>query len=79
MRVRVSGGGSCSQVMAIRQAISKGLIAFYQKYHDETTKRELKELMIQYDKGLLIADPRRCEPKKFGGRGARSRFQKSYR
>ncbi|MCP4741071.1 MAG: 30S ribosomal protein S9, partial [Actinomycetales bacterium] len=23
--------------------------------------------------------PRRCEPKKFGGRGARSRFQKSYR
>ena len=29
MRVRVSGGGSCSQVMAIRQAISKSLIAFY--------------------------------------------------
>jgi hypothetical protein len=28
---------------------------------------------------LLVADPRRCEPKKFGGRGARARFQKSYR
>ena len=28
---------------------------------------------------LIVADPRRCEPKKFGGRGARSRFQKSYR
>lgn len=29
--------------------------------------------------GLQVADPRRCEPKKFGGRGARARFQKSYR
>ena len=28
---------------------------------------------------LQVADPRRCEPKKFGGRGARARFQKSYR
>jgi hypothetical protein len=27
---------------------------------------------------LLVADPRRCEPKKFGGRGARARFHKSY-
>ncbi|VAI15910.1 unnamed protein product [Triticum turgidum subsp. durum] len=31
------------------------------------------------DRTLLVADPRRCEPKKFGGRGARARFQKSYR
>jgi small subunit ribosomal protein S16e len=65
--------------MAIRQAISKGIIAFYQKYHDETDNREMKELLIQYDKGLLVSDPRRCEPKKFGGSGARARFQKSYR
>lgn len=79
IRVRVNGGGSCSQVLAIRQAIAKGIIAFYQKYDDETTKRELKELLLQYDKGLLVADPRRCEPKKFGGSGARARFQKSYR
>jgi small subunit ribosomal protein S16e len=27
----------------------------------------------------LVADPRRREPKKYGGRGARARFQKSYR
>merc|ERR1712166_18509 len=27
----------------------------------------------------LVASPRRVEPKKFGGRGARARFQKSYR
>jgi small subunit ribosomal protein S16e len=79
IRVRVRGGGSTSQLLAIRQAIAKSVIAFYQKYHDEASKRELKELLIQYDKGLLVADPRRCEPKKFGGHGARARFQKSYR
>jgi small subunit ribosomal protein S16e len=79
IRVRVRGGGATSQLIAIRQAISKSLIAYYQKYHDEATKRELKELLIQYDKGLLVADPRRMEPKKFGGHGARARYQKSYR
>ena len=79
IRVRVRGGGATSQLIAIRQAISKSLIAYYQKYHDESSKRELKELLIQYDKGLLVADPRRMEPKKFGGQGARARYQKSYR
>ena len=79
IRVRVKGGGSCSQVLAIRQAIAKGIIAYAQKYDDESTKREMKELLIQYDKGLLVADPRRCEPKTYGGKGARARFQKSYR
>ena len=79
LRVRVRGGGSTSQVMAIRQAIAKSIISFHQKFSDEQTKRELKELLLQYDKGLLVADPRRCEPKKFGGHGARARFQKSYR
>lgn len=79
IRCRVRGGGSTSQILALRQAIAKSVIAYAQKYEDETTKRELKELLIQYDKGLLVADPRRCEPKKFGGKGARARFQKSYR
>ena len=79
LRVRVRGGGPTSQVMAIRQAIAKSIISFHQKFSDEQTKRELKELLLQYDKGLLVADPRRCEPKKFGGKGARARFQKSYR
>ena len=79
IRVRVSGGGSMNQVMAVRLAISKAIIAYTQKYEDEATKREMKELLLSYDKGLLTADPRRCEPKKFGGPGARARFQKSYR
>ena len=79
IRVRVSGGGQANQVLAIRQSIAKALIAYYQKYMDEQQKRELKEIFLQYDKAILITDPRRCEPKKFGGKGARARFQKSYR
>ena len=79
MRIRVRGGGMTAQVYAIRQAIAKGVVAYYQKAFDETTKREIKDLLIAYDRSLVVADPRRCEPKKFGGRGARARFQKSYR
>ncbi|KAM7342950.1 ribosomal protein S16 [Cochliomyia hominivorax] len=79
IRVRVSGGGHVAQIYAIRQAISKALIAFYQKYVDEASKKEIKDILIQYDRTLLVGDPRRCEPKKFGGPGARARYQKSYR
>ncbi|XP_060526796.1 small ribosomal subunit protein uS9 [Cylas formicarius] len=79
IRVRVNGGGHVSQIYAIRQAISKALVAYYQKYIDEASKKELKDILIQYDRTLLVADPRRCEPKKFGGPGARARYQKSYR
>ncbi|OQV18047.1 40S ribosomal protein S16 [Hypsibius exemplaris] len=79
IRVRVKGGGNVAQIYAIRQAISKGLVAYYQKYVDEASKKEIKDILIQYDRTLLVADPRRCEPKKFGGPGARARYQKSYR
>ena len=79
MRIRVKGGGHVSQIYAIRQAMAKAIVAYNQKFVDETTKQELKDTLLQYDRTLLVADPRRCEPKKFGGRGARARFQKSYR
>jgi small subunit ribosomal protein S16e len=78
-RIRVKGGGHTSQVYAIRQALSKALVAFYQKYVDEQSKQEIKDTLIQFDRSLLVADPRRNEPKKFGGPGARARYQKSYR
>ncbi|KAI8086041.1 40S ribosomal protein S16 [Halteromyces radiatus] len=79
IRLRVQGGGHTSQIYAIRQALAKAIVAFYQKYVDEAAKKEIKEILVQYDRTLLVADPRRCEPKKFGGPGARARFQKSYR
>merc|ERR1711874_456126 len=40
IRVRVNGGGHTSQIYAIRQAISKSLVAYYQKYVDEASKKE---------------------------------------
>ena len=79
VRVRVRGGGQVAQIYAIRQAIAKAIVAWNQKYVDEQSKREIKQVYLDYDRSLLVADPRRCEPKKFGGRSARARFQKSYR
>ncbi|RZR92014.1 hypothetical protein BHM03_00020237 [Ensete ventricosum] len=79
IRIRVRGGGKTSQIYAIRQSIAKALVAYHQKYVDEQSKKEIKDILGRYDRTLLVADPRRCEPKKFGGRGARARFQKSYR
>lgn len=54
-------------------------IAYYQKYVDEHSKNQLKQALVSYDRTLLVADNRRMEPKKFGGPGARARYQKSYR
>ncbi|KFX87860.1 hypothetical protein O988_09259 [Pseudogymnoascus sp. VKM F-3808] len=79
IRVRVTGGGHTSQIYAIRQAIAKSLVAYYQKFVDEYAKNQLKAAFVAYDRTLLVADPRRTEPKKFGGPGARARYQKSYR
>merc|ERR1712168_921942 len=79
IRVSVNGGGQVAQMYATRQAISKAIVAYYQKFVDEASKKEIKDLLVQYDRSLLVADPRRCEPKKFGGPSARARYQKSYR
>lgn len=76
VRVRVKGGGHVSQVYAIRQAIAKALVAYYAKYEDAAEALSLKKALVAYDRSLLIADPRRMEPKKFGGSGARARRQK---
>lgn len=76
IRVRVKGGGHTSQVYALRQAIAKAIVAYYAKYIDAYSAMELKKKLVAYDRTLLIADPRRMEPKKFGGQGARARRQK---
>lgn len=79
IRIRVNGGGYSSQVYAVRQAIAKAFVAYTQKYVDEETKAEVKSLLLAYDRTLLVADPRHREAKKFGGPGARAKYQKSYR
>uniref|UniRef100_A0A8C2M777 Small ribosomal subunit protein uS9 n=1 Tax=Cricetulus griseus TaxID=10029 RepID=A0A8C2M777_CRIGR len=70
--VRVKGGGHVAQIYAIRQSICKALVAYYQKYVDEASKKEIKDILIQYDRTLLVS-------KKFGGPGARAPNQKPYR
>merc|ERR1712044_145197 len=70
IKIKVSGGGRVAQIYAIRQAISRAVVAYYQKYVDEHSKRILKDSLVQYDRTLMVADPRRSECKKFGGPGA---------
>ncbi|MCG3258411.1 MAG: 30S ribosomal protein S9 [Candidatus Heimdallarchaeota archaeon] len=72
IRVNVRGGGFMGQAEAIRTAIARGLI----EYFDDLA---MKEKFTVYDKTIVSGDPRRTEPKHFGGRSSRSRFQKSYR
>ncbi|XP_062028424.1 small ribosomal subunit protein uS9-like [Rosa rugosa] len=62
MRICVKGGGHTSQIYAIRQSIAKALVAYYQKFVDEQSKKEIKDILVMYDRTLLVADPRRCEP-----------------
>jgi len=66
IKVRVRGGGFMSQADAIRMAIATGLIRMSQDF-------EARSKMIEHDRTMLVGDPRRTEPKKFGGPSARSR------
>jgi small subunit ribosomal protein S9 len=70
--VQVVGGGVMGQAEAARMVIAKGLVQW-------TGDMDLKEKFSQYDRTMLVGDPRRTESKKYGGRGARARQQKSYR
>jgi small subunit ribosomal protein S9 len=72
IRVRSKGGGFMSQADAVRMAIATGLVRMSQDF-------EARSKMIEHDRTMLVGDPRRTEPKKFGGPSARSRYQKSYR
>mmetsp|Transcript_24253 Transcript_24253/g.54540 ORF Transcript_24253/g.54540 Transcript_24253/m.54540 type:complete len:143 (-) Transcript_24253:714-1142(-) len=79
IKIKVKGGGNVSQIYAIRQAISRGILRYIEKYTGEEKKMKLRDLLIEYDRSLLIKDSRNIEPKKYGGKGARARYQKSYR
>jgi len=72
IKVRVKGGGFSGQAQAARTAIARAIVRFFDDPAIEKIYRE-------YDRYLLVADPRRKEMKKYGGPGARARFQKSYR
>jgi len=70
--VKVEGGGIMGQAEAARMAIARALLEW-------TGDSALRKKFIEYDRTMIVGDPRRTEPKKFGGRSARARRQKSYR
>ncbi|WP_246983057.1 30S ribosomal protein S9 [Halorientalis marina] len=70
--VQVEGGGTSGQADAVRTAIARGLV-------QHTNDAELRDAFMEFDRSLLVNDVRQSEPKKWGGPGARARYQKSYR
>ncbi|MBI2972129.1 MAG: 30S ribosomal protein S9 [Candidatus Aenigmarchaeota archaeon] len=55
--VSVHGGGVWGQAEAARTAIANGLVNFHKN-------ENLKNMYLEYDRSLLISDPRRTEPHK---------------
>ncbi|MBI2079468.1 30S ribosomal protein S9, partial [Candidatus Micrarchaeota archaeon] len=72
VKVNVNGGGVMGQAQAARTAIANAIVQYFDS-------KDLEKRMLEFDRSLLIADPRRVESKKFKGPKARARFQKSYR
>lgn len=72
INITVAGGGFMGQAEAARMALARGLLRW-------TRSKHLQSALANYDRTMLAGDPRRKESKKFGGRGARARNQKSYR
>ena len=70
--VKTSGGGYMGQAEAARMAIANAILKWTKSTH-------LRSVYSEYDRTMIAGDSRKKEPKKFGGPGARSRDQKSYR
>ena len=70
--VKVSGGGYMGQAEAAGMAIANAILKWTKSTH-------LRTVFAEYDRTMIAGDARKKEPKKFGGPGARSRDQKSYR
>jgi small subunit ribosomal protein S9 len=70
--VDIEGGGVVGQADAARTAIARGVV-------EHTNDAELRDAYMEFDRSLLVNDVRQREAKKWGGPGARARYQKSYR
>lgn len=70
--VRATGGGAMAQAVCARSAIAKALVKF-------SKDKGLEKKFKQYDRLLLVDDPRRKESKKPLGKGARKKRQKTKR
>ena len=74
IRVDAHGGGKQGQTEAIRMAIARGLVEF-------TGSDQLERDFRDYDRNMMVEDPRRTETRKpsQSSKGARHKQQKSYR
>ena len=70
IHVNVRGGGVMGQAEAVRVTIARALAA--------VGGEEVRRKLLEYDRRMLICDPRRTEPKKYGGYSARRKKQKSW-
>jgi len=68
----VRGGGARGQIEAARIALARGIVKF-------SKSKELSKEYLSYDRGMIVADVRRKEPRKPGDSKARAKRQKSYR
>ena len=72
MDVKAIGGGYMGQAEAARMAIANALLKWTKSSH-------LRTVFTEYDRTMVVGDARSKESKKFGGPGARTKEQKSYR
>ncbi|MEM5802267.1 MAG: 30S ribosomal protein S9 [Candidatus Aenigmatarchaeota archaeon] len=71
--INVKSGGIVGQTEAARQAIARGLVEF-------SKNEELRNLYMQYDRNLLVYDPRRNEPHhSASGKGASKRGSRRHK
>ena len=89
INVKVSGGGFMGQAEAVRMAIARGLVKFFEDcVPDQSPEgcersreiaKKLKRLFEEYDRSMLVGDQRRTEPEKYMRYSARRKWQTSYR
>ena len=74
IKANVKGGGLVGQAEALRVAISRGIVSF-------SKDKKLREKFVEYDRNLLVFDPRRTEPHKpsRSRKGTRRHKQRSKR
>ena len=72
IHVNVRSGGIVGQAEAARQAIAKALVRY-------SKDKKLKQKFLEYDRNLLVYDPRRNEPHHASGKGASKRGSRRHR
>ncbi|MFP3171433.1 MAG: 30S ribosomal protein S9 [Acidilobus sp.] len=85
--VSVKGGGFMGQAEAVRMAVARGLVDFFEKCvasrdscdQSKAIAQKLRNLYMEYDRTMLAGDQRRTEPEKYMRYSARRKWQTSYR